>query len=316
MQRKAYLGGAAVATALTLSLVGCTAGGDGGGEADDAKPGGTSASAPSAEPGTYRTLPNACEAVSEGTLRDLLTPDVDDDEEEPEGTSGTGDSALAGEAQPTYDTDRRVGCRWKSATSLGSRHLTLDFERVVSYDRAVSDDDRAAELYADRALKDGIPSEAPPTEDAGDPTDSPDASGSASGSEDTDTDDGAEKDATEQAAATAGSDNGTDADAEDADDTKDSEADADPAGAGSSADPALAPRPLEGIAAGAYLNDKLATADSGVHRDITLVFRSGNVIVTVEYDQWSNDKRRLPDSEELQQKARKLAEQLAGRLAG
>ncbi|MBB1247122.1 hypothetical protein GL263_26765, partial [Streptomyces durbertensis] len=84
--------------------------------------------------------------------------------------------------------------------------------------------------------------------------------------------------------------------------------------AASSADPALAPRPLPGIGDAAYLNDRLVTADAGLHRDITVVFRAGNVLVTVEYNEWSNDKRRIPGSEELQEKAQKLAKQLAARL--
>ncbi|NGO73689.1 hypothetical protein G5C65_36270, partial [Streptomyces sp. SB3404] len=74
----------------------------------------------------------------------------------------------------------------------------------------------------------------------------------------------------------------------------------------------LSPRSLDGIGDTAYINDKLDTEDSGVHRDITLVFRTANVIAVVEYDQWVTDKRRIPDSAELQDKARKLAEHLAG----
>ena len=54
-----------------------------------------------------------------------------------------------GTATVTYDTDRKVGCRWKSDAQDASGHLSVDFERVVSYDPAVSDDDRAREVYVD-----------------------------------------------------------------------------------------------------------------------------------------------------------------------
>ncbi|MDK1475383.1 hypothetical protein QNO07_18490 [Streptomyces sp. 549] len=301
MQRKAYLGGAAAATALAVGLVACTGGGEAAGTGEDAKPGGTSASAPSAKPGTYRTLPDPCDAVPEATLRDLLTPGAADGDDAQTGTPGTGDPALEGEAEPTYDTDRRVSCRWKSPTGLGSHHLTLDFERVVSYDTAVSDDDRAAELYEDRALKDRIPAEAPSPAETGEPEGSGEAD-EEGGEPETGQSPGAGQGSSTPDASPTGSAGGDSASA--------------PSSDTGVPDPALAPRPLDGIGDSAYLNDVLATADSGVHRDITLVFRSGNVIVTVEYDQWSNDKRRLPDSAELQKKAQKLAEQLAANLAG
>ncbi|MCZ0971310.1 hypothetical protein O1L55_07050 [Streptomyces albulus] len=52
-----------------------------------------------------------------------------------------------------------------------------------------------------------------------------------------------------------------------------------------------------------------------MHRDITVVFRTSNVIVTLTYDQWSTDKTQLPESQELQDKARSLAGELADSLS-
>ncbi|MFI8996432.1 hypothetical protein [Streptomyces sp. NPDC053542] len=89
----------------------------------------------------------------------------------------------------------------------------------------------------------------------------------------------------------------------------------DPSGSPGSGSPddaaSLAPRPLTGLGDAAFLDDALVTADSGLHRDVTVVFRSSNVIVTIEYDQWSTDKSVLPDRRELQEKARALAAELA-----
>ncbi|WP_051831569.1 hypothetical protein [Streptomyces violens] len=89
----------------------------------------------------------------------------------------------------------------------------------------------------------------------------------------------------------------------------------DPSGSSGSGSPddaaSLAPRPLADLGDAAFLDDALVTADSGLHRDVTVVFRSSNVIVTIEYDQWSTDKSVLPDRRELQEKARALAAELA-----
>ncbi|BBJ41926.1 hypothetical protein SSPO_046440 [Streptomyces antimycoticus] len=58
----------------------------------------------------------------------------------------------------------------------------------------------------------------------------------------------------------------------------------------------------------------MITKDSGIHRDITLVFRSSNVIATIEYDQWTTDKKHIPNSQGLQENAQDLADELTGRL--
>ncbi|MCK1796587.1 DUF3558 domain-containing protein [Streptomyces sp. XM4193] len=307
MQRRARRSATAALIALTLGLTGCTGGSDGEDEGDG-KSGGSSQTGP-AKPGTHASLPEPCGAVSEETLRELLVADG------AESASPTNRPLPEGTAAVTYDIERRVGCKWKSTGTLGSHHLSIDLERVVSYDGEISDDDRAAELYDARARKDKIPDEAPPvdedSEEDENSEDSEDSDGDGStedaepdgaGNTPDDEDTGGSEEPQGGEDGTGPSDDGS-ADATDPADPDD------PA-----ADPALVPRPLEAIGDVAYLNDELVTADSGLHRDITLVFRAGNVIVTVEYDQWSTDKRLIPGSEELQEKAQKLAKQLVGQL--
>ncbi|MDG9705962.1 hypothetical protein [Streptomyces sp. DH37] len=313
MQRKAYATGAALVAVLAVGSVGCTGGSGSGAAAADSKPGTVGTAAATAPPGTYRDLPEPCGAVETDILRAML-PGAESASAQEEGRDGV-PAAYEGEQTVTYDNDRRVGCRWKSSTGLGSRHLLVDFERVVSYDPAVSDDERAVRLYEDMVLEAGIPV-SPPSREG-----SRDAEGTAG--------DGAE-DAAEGGgeAERAGSAGGSEEPGGSAGTGKPRET-GEPSegggeGAGGTGEPddvatpqstpgaELAPRPLEGIGDAAYLDDELVTADSGVHRDVTLVFRTGNVIVTVVYEQWVTDKRRLPDSAELQEKARKLADQLDG----
>jgi hypothetical protein len=227
----------------------------------------------SAEPGRYRTLPEACGAVSPKTLHTLL-PGADED-----------DKAYNGQATVTYDIDRRDGCRWKLETASGTRYLTVDFERVVSYDPSVSDDDRAQETYEKKAVAAHIP-DAPITPSTSSSTEGDDESASATPSSGASGKGDASGEATD-GDETAGSD----------EDTQDT-----------------APRRLDDLGDDAFLNDQLITKDSGIHRDITVVFRSSNVIATIEYDQWSTDKKHIPDSEELQQNAQDLAQELTGRL--
>ncbi|MBW5425858.1 DUF3558 domain-containing protein, partial [Streptomyces sp. BG9H] len=139
MQRKVYVPG--IAALLAALLVGCTAGSGGGDESADSKPGDTGSSAAPAQPGKYRTLPEPCGEVEPGTLDAMLPGLKEMDAEQRE-------KAYEGTPTVTYDTDRRVGCSWKVESSGASHRLLIDFERVVSYDSAVSDDDRATEVYA------------------------------------------------------------------------------------------------------------------------------------------------------------------------
>lgn len=139
MQRKAYVPGLA---ALLVTLVaGCTSGSGGDGSDVDAKAGvPTTTTAP---PGKYRTLSEPCGSVDRPTLRDLLPGVTQLPGEQQE-------KALKGTAAVTYDTDRRVGCSWSADAPSASHHLVIDVERVVSYDPAVSDADKAQEVYAKR----------------------------------------------------------------------------------------------------------------------------------------------------------------------
>lgn len=315
MQRRARTCVTGVALVMVLSggLTACTGSseeGDG-----DTKPGDPSSSASSAPPGKYRTLPEPCGAVDRGTLKDLLpgAEPAQDGEGADGGTAGKGadggaeTSPYEGEAIVTYDTDRRVGCRWKSSNSLATRHLAVDFERVVSYDPAVSDDEQAQLLYDERAGQAEIPTESsPPADENGDEEGDGGGSSDEQGeSGETGKSDKAD-DGNEDGKGGSGSPGG-----EKSDSASSGPGESDP-DASPSPDADLSPRTLDEIGDNAYIDDQLDTGDSGVHRDITLVFRSANVIATVKYDQWLTDKRRTPDSAELQEKARSVAEKLAG----
>ncbi|MFI0261437.1 hypothetical protein ACH4OW_20645 [Streptomyces sp. NPDC017056] len=287
MQRRSFVPGAALVTAATLAatLTACSGSSGSGRTADDTKSGDSAAMAQSAEPGKYKTLPEPCRLPSKNTLRKMLPPSATEQPQDAE-------KVYAGTADITYDTDRRVGCRWKREAPEGTRHLSLDFERVVSYDPAVSDDDKAQSVYAKKELAAKLP--------AGPGTSSPPPSAKTPGD--------AGSGAADDKEGGKGTDGGK----------------ASPAVSGSpvpptgspSDDPSstpgagTAPRVLDGLGDAAFLNDKLITADSGVHRDVTVVFRSSNVIVTITYDQWSTDKAALPDSKDLQDKAQALAQEL------
>jgi hypothetical protein len=140
VQRKAYVPG--IAALLAALLAGCTGGSGSKGTAADPKPGDISVNTPAAQPGKYRTLPEACAAVSHDSLDSLLPGirEITDQDRR--------DTAYEGQATLTYDTDRRVGCGWKVESTDATDHLSVDFERVVSYDNAVSDDSRAQDIYA------------------------------------------------------------------------------------------------------------------------------------------------------------------------
>ena len=308
MQRKPFVPGAAlVATAaLAAGLAGCTGGSSTGG-AGDAKGGDAAAASTAAQPGRYQTLPEACGLPTRGTVRGMLPGDG----EKP--SAAEAEKIYAGQADITYDTDRRVGCRWKRETSSGTRHLTLDIQRVVSYDAAVSDDDKAQEIYGNKELAADIPSDgsAAPSSPAPSPPKGTSSDGKTSA--------GKPSGAKAPDAKTSGTKAG--------DSGKAPGKDAPTAGGAGSGSPSAppsaevdpqsptAPRLLDGLGDAAFLNDKLATADSGVHRDVTVVFRTSNVIVSITYDQWSADKTMVPESQELQDKARSLADELSESLS-
>lgn len=280
MQRKAYVPGRtrpAVLTAATLALglgiglSGCSSGTTTDIDAVDAKAG---PAAPAAPPGRYRTLFEPCGAVPQATLKDLLP-----------GAAALADAerdrAYRGTAAVTFDTDRRVGCSWKADAPDAAHRLTLDIERVVSYDSAVSDDDRAQEVYAGKQTAAGIPV-APRTPSA--PA-SPTATATTAG--------GAQPHASTAPVTTVKP----------------------PAVPTVSATTGLEPRSLDGLGDVAYLDDALTTTGpAGVKRLVSVVFRTSNVIVTVQYEEQSTASLDAPDSGELQEKARNLARLLAERL--
>ncbi|GGU08754.1 MULTISPECIES: DUF3558 domain-containing protein [Streptomyces] len=279
MQRQAYVPGlTALATALALGLTGCSAGTGTDTAAIDSKAG---PAAPAAAPGRYRTLFEPCRSVPQPTLRDLLPGAAQLPDEER-------DRAYRGSAAVTYDTDRRVGCSWKADSPDASHRLLVDIERVVSFDGSVSDDDRAQEVFARKQVAAELP--APPRTAAPTTPATPSTSGTPTRPSGSAT---PSNPATATATAT-----GTGA-----------------AGTPDTAATGLEPRVLEGLGQVAFLDDVLASpGTSGRHRTVSVVFRTSNVIVTVEYAEQTNGSAEAPDSRELQEKALNLARLFAERL--
>ncbi|NUQ97444.1 MAG: DUF3558 domain-containing protein [Streptomyces sp.] len=289
MQRKAYVSG--VAALLVALLAGCTGGSGGGGATDDANPGGVGTASAVAQPGKYRTLPGPCTAVSHDTL-DSMLPGIrqiaDADQQE---------KAYEGEATLAYDNDRKAGCHWKVDSATATDRLLVDFERVVSYDNSVSDDTQAQELFAGKETAADLPeptssgsgsssASAPSSSSSSSSSPSADASSSASAS-------------TSASASVSPSDSGS-------------------GSASSSATPSsLQPRTLDDLGDEAFLDDALSGSDSTARqRTVTVVFRTSNVIVTIEYEEQPAAVGAAPDSKEMQDRARKLAAQLADTLGG
>ncbi|MDT0449036.1 hypothetical protein [Streptomyces hesseae] len=279
MQRRAYAPVAALASAAVLSavLTGCGGGSGSGGGGEDPKPGSAGSSTAAAEPGKYHSLPEPCGYVSRDTLRRMLPGVGDGDEEEAK-------RLLQGQAAITYDTDRRVGCRWKLETPNGTRHLSVDFERVVSYQPGMSDENRAKQLYQREATAAHIPNATPAPTTSASPGGSPGGGSPPASAHTADPGPGPQLGDATVAPMTPS--------------------------APPSADPKLAPRVLDDLGDDAFVDDKLATTGSGVHRDVKVVFRSSNVLVTIAYDQWTTDALHIPSSLDLQGKAHGLAREL------
>lgn len=293
MQRttRTFLTSAVVAFALAGGLTACTGSTDSG-AGEDTKPGGATATG-SAPPGKFRTLPEPCGAVSRDTLKELLPGAT-----AASGSQDPGASPYEGEASETYDTDRRVGCSWTSATTLGSRQLSIDFERVVSYDSTVSDDRETEQLYAERADEAGVTASADPPDGEDPPQD---------GQGDRDGQAGEDAGPSESGGAPDGDRENGGAEGDEPGETR--------LPGSPSSEPSMPPRSLSGIGDAAFIDDELVTTESGraTHRDVTLVFRKANVLVTVEYSQSVADEYRTPDSAELQEQAQNVARQLAER---
>jgi hypothetical protein len=278
VQRKAYVPG--VAALLAALLAGCTGSSGGDGTTDDANPGDAGTASAVAQPGKYRTLPEACSAVGQSTL-DTLLPGIQQITDEDQRAK-----AYEGEATLTYDTDRKVGCRWKVEASDATEYLSVDFERVVSYDNAVSDDSQAQELFAQAEEKADLPASA--TAGA---TSDVEESGTAAGS------------TASPAAKPSGSSSAS--------------ASASPSGSSSVTPADLQPRLLDDLGDEAFLDDALSTSGSTAkQRKVTVAFRTSNVIVTIEYEEQPTTIGVTPDSKEMQDNARKLASQLDGSLSG
>jgi hypothetical protein len=280
VQRKAFVTG--VTTLLVLLLAGCTGSSSDGGTADDSNPDDSGAATAAAQPGKYRTLPEPCSAVGHDTLAQLL-PGIRQmtDKEQRE-------KAYAGEATLTYNTDRKVGCRWKVESADATDHLLVDFERVVSYDNTISDDNEAEQLFATKQAAAHLP----------EPTDTGSSSGAGSGT------DGS-------ALAGAGSSPSSSTPA------PSPSSPSSPSLSPSSSPTDLQPRVLEDLGDEAFLDDEVSSSGSTARqRTVTVAFRTSNVIVTIQYEEQPATVGVVPDSKEMQDRARKLASRLADSLSG
>ncbi|WP_240135467.1 DUF3558 domain-containing protein [Streptomyces sp. MUM 178J] len=294
MQRKAYAPGLATASLLAaltvLTAGGCTAA-DGGDSATDPKSGDSKTTA---APGRYRTLPEPCGSVGRDALEELLpgTASLPED---------TRQKVLRGASDVTYDTDRRVGCRWKAEAAHASHQLRVDFERVVSYDGAVSDDDRAQQVFAkkqDAALPDPV---APRRDE-----DSTDAAEDAGAAEDDGGADAAADGSPAEAAPPTSSPSPSSSPSAGASGSPF----ATPSGGAGSVD-GLQPRILDGLGDAAFIDDALGGAGGAAHRrTVSVVFRTSNVIVTIQYMEQSAPSAAAPSREEMQDRAQNLARRL------
>ncbi|MEU4180713.1 DUF3558 domain-containing protein [Streptomyces sp. NPDC026589] len=307
----AYVPGVALLAAL---VVGCSAGSDSNANGADSKAG--SPTVTPAPPGKYETLPAPCRAVPRGMLKDLLpgAAELPGDQQE---------KVFRGSASVTYDTDRKVGCGWKSDAPNATRSLSIDFERVVSYDPAVSDDDRADTVYAKKEKAAGLSSAATPGPDAEKNSGAPGEQGKDKGK-------GADTDKPEDAAtdATASAEGSADATAS-ADGPADPSSSSSPSGGdgggdtggsdgstGTGTEEALPSRVLDNLGDAAFLHDLPTRAGSTAqHRTVSVVFRTSNVVVTVRYAEQPALVTQVSDSRELQEKAQALARKLAETLS-
>lgn len=290
----AYAPGAVLIAAL---VVGCSSGTGTGDSATDSKPGAAASS--TAPPGKYRTLPEACRSVSPATLKDLLPGSAELPEAQQE-------KVFDGSPAVTYDTDRRAGCRWKAEAPDGARSLFVDFERVVSYDPSVSDDDGARAVYAKKEEAADLPSTLPGSStDSGTPDASDSATATASGKPGKD----GGKDGGKGGGKTAGKSSDPGTGGKTGSDTGDT-ADTGGSGDGGAAEN-LQPRVLDSLGDSAFLDDLLTRAGSTAqHRTVSVVFRTSNVIVTIQYTAQPALSTEIPDSKELQEKAQALGRKL------
>lgn len=282
MQRKAYVSG--VVALLAALLAGCTGSSDDGGTTDDSNPGDTGTASPAAQPGKYTSLPEPCGAVGRDTLDSMLPglKQIADPDQR--------DKAYEGEATQTFNTDRKVGCGWKVQATDATDHLLVDFERVVSYDNAVSDDNQAEQLFAEKQAAADLPEPTVSASGDSDDTTSPSAGASPSPSASASPASPSPSGSTSPSSGPSATDTATPTD--------------------------LQPRVLTDLGDEAFLDDELSSSGSTAkQRTVTVAFRTSNVIVTIEYMEQPTTVGVVPDSEEMQDNARKLAAQLAGSLS-
>ncbi|MCX5377743.1 DUF3558 domain-containing protein [Streptomyces sp. NBC_00091] len=286
--RRRVLPGIAMVTALAAGvtgLAGCTDG-NGIGISSDQK--GSGSTAAPAQPGKYRILPQPCKAADPKRLKAML-PATDSL------TTEQREQLYAGTADASYDGDRHVGCRWNAQAPEGNLLLSVTFERVVSYDRAAaSDDDKAHQVYVRRLTDAHLPFPGPAT------SPSPGAGGSASTSPSAAPGGGGGSGAPSPAASAPASGSAS------------ASVSAPPS---PTAPPELGSRVLEGLGNEAYIDDKLsaAGATAAQARTVRIVFRTSNVLVTVEYSVQPSAPGTVPSSAETQDKARQLAQALVER---
>ncbi|MBL3668924.1 DUF3558 domain-containing protein [Streptomyces sp. M2CJ-2] len=299
MQRRAYVPG--VTALLAALLAGCTGSPGSGSQSDSSNPGSVGTASPAAQPGRYATLPEPCGTVGTKTLDELL-PGIREMAD-----PAQREKAYAGEATLTYDTDRKVGCRWKVESSQATDRLVIDLERVVSYDNAVSDDNQAQQLFAAKQEAAGLPKPTATESGSADPGTSPSPASS-------DSPDSPDSTGSSDSSGSSGSSAPSDAA---------SSASGSPSAGGSSpASPStspsgLQPRVLEEFGDEAFIDDELSRSGSTAEqRTVTVAFRTSNVIVTIEYTEQPATVGAVPDSKEMQDRARKLASLLADSLSG
>ncbi|ULR52640.1 DUF3558 domain-containing protein [Streptomyces deccanensis] len=282
MQRKAYVPGVAVLLAALLAA--CTGSSDDG-SPDDPRPGEATASATVAQPGRYDTLPEPCASVGQDTL-DTLLPGIGQLPDEAKRRQ-----AYEGDATQTYDTDQKAGCRWKVEAADATHYLFVGFERIVSWGNGVSDDSKAQEVYGGKVEAADLPEPTPSVSEE----DSEGADEESDEPEKTQTSGGATADPSTSSSASA---SGSAA----------SSGSSSPSPSASGTPASLQPRTLDGLGDEAFLDDALGTSKQ---RTVTVVFRTSNVLVTVEYEEQPATTTVVPDSEEMQDRARNLAQRLA-----
>lgn len=278
MQRKAYLPG--TAALLAVLLTGCTSGSGDENPTDDANPGDAGTATVTAQPGKYRSLPEPCGAIDHDGLDSLLPgiKQITDPSQR--------DKAYQGQATLTYDTNRKVGCGWKVESADATDRLSVDFERVVSYDNSVSDADQAKTLYQDKETAADLPEQSSGSATTQSPAGTPTPTASDSG--------GASPSDSPSAPASGASGSAAGAPPDD-----------------------LQPRVLTDLGDQGYLDDRLKPSGSTAgQRTVTVVFRTSNVVVTIQYEEQPTATGTVPESKEMQDRALELASQLDDELGG